>query len=32
MKRPWLTRAVEAVTNPWMGKSVVLYFDRSEKH
>jgi hypothetical protein len=32
MKRPWLTRAIEAVTNPWMGKSVVLYFDRSEKH
>ena len=32
IKRPWLTRAIEAVTNPWMGKSVVLYFDRSEKH
>ncbi|MEK9934583.1 MAG: SAM-dependent methyltransferase, partial [Luminiphilus sp.] len=32
MKRPWLTRAIEAVTNPWMGKSVVLYFDRLETH
>jgi len=26
MDRPWLTRALEAVLNPIMGKSVVLYF------
>lgn len=28
MKRPWLTRALEAVASPLMGKSVVMYFDR----
>jgi SAM-dependent methyltransferase len=27
MKRPWLTRAAEAVTAPVMGKSLVMYFD-----
>jgi hypothetical protein len=26
MDRPWLTRALETVLNPLMGKSVVLYF------
>jgi len=26
MDKPWLTRALEAVLNPFMGKSVVLYF------
>lgn len=28
MKRPLLTRLLDAVMNPWMGKSVALYFDR----
>lgn len=28
MKRPWATRALEAVASPLMGKSVVLYFDK----
>ena len=31
MQRPWVTRALEAVLNPWLGKSVVLYFDRSDR-
>ncbi len=26
MKRPWLTRALDRITSPWMGKSVCLYF------
>jgi SAM-dependent methyltransferase len=26
MKRPWVTRALEALLNPIMGKSLVLYF------
>jgi len=29
MKRPLLTRTLDALMNPWMGKSVALYFDRS---
>ncbi len=29
MERPWLTRALSAVADPLMGKSVVLYFDRT---
>jgi len=28
MNRPWLTRALDAVLNPLMGKSVVLYFTK----
>ena len=28
MSRPWLTRAVDALLNPVMGKSVVLYFTK----
>lgn len=27
MKKPWLTRALDAVISPVMGKSLVLYFD-----
>ena len=30
MKRPLLTRALDALMNPWMGKSVALYFKRSD--
>jgi hypothetical protein len=30
MKRPLLTRLLDAVMNPWMGKSVALYFDRQQ--
>ena len=26
MERPWLTRTVERILNPLMGKSVVMYF------
>lgn len=29
MRRPWLTRTVERLLNPLLGKSVVLYFIRS---
>lgn len=29
MERPSLTKMLDAVMNPWMGKSVALYFDRS---
>lgn len=29
MKRPWLTRALEAIAAPVMGKSVALYFRKS---
>jgi SAM-dependent methyltransferase len=29
MKRPWLTRTVERLLDPVMGKSVVLYFDKA---
>jgi len=29
MKRPWLTRALEWMLNPVMGKSVVMYFERA---
>lgn len=28
LKAPWLTRALERVLNPWLGKSVVMYFRR----
>ncbi len=28
MKKPWLTRALEKLLNPIMGKSVVMYFKR----
>lgn len=31
MKRPWLSRALDAIISPFMGKSLVLYFDGSEK-
>ncbi|MEQ8859609.1 MAG: class I SAM-dependent methyltransferase [Pseudomonadales bacterium] len=31
MQRPWLTRLLEALLNPLMGKSVVLYFTRSNE-
>ncbi len=27
MKKPWLTRGLDAMLNPLMGKSLVLYFD-----
>ena len=30
MRRPWLTRAIDAVLNPFMGKSVVMYFSKPE--
>lgn len=29
LKRPWLTRAVEAAVNPLIGKSLVLYFRKA---
>jgi hypothetical protein len=28
MKRPWITRAIDTLLNPVMGKSVVLYFSK----
>ena len=28
MKRPWVTRAIDALLNPVMGKSIVLYFSK----
>jgi len=28
LKAPWLTRSLERLLNPWLGKSVVLYFRR----
>jgi hypothetical protein len=28
MKRPWITRAIDALLNPIMGKSIVLYFTK----
>jgi len=28
LKRPWLTRALEKIADPLMGKSVVFYFDK----
>ena len=31
MKRPWLSRTLDAIISPFMGKSLVLYFDGSEK-
>lgn len=30
MRRPWLTRAIESVLNPFMGKSVVMYFSKPQ--
>ncbi|MEQ8516796.1 MAG: class I SAM-dependent methyltransferase [Chromatocurvus sp.] len=27
-ERPWITRALERLLDPWMGKSVVMYFRR----
>lgn len=30
MKRPWLTRALDRITSPIMGKSVVLYFKEGQ--
>ena len=32
MKRPWITRAVDALLNPFMGKSIVLYFTKPTIH
>ena len=29
MDRPWLTRALEAITAPLMGKSVAIYFRKA---
>ena len=29
MQRPWVTRMIETVLNPVMGKSTVLYFERT---
>lgn len=31
MKKPWLSRAIDAVISPFMGKSLVLYFDGGEQ-
>jgi SAM-dependent methyltransferase len=28
MKRPWLTRAIDGLLNPFMGKSIILYFTK----
>ena len=28
MKQPWVTRAIDTLLNPIMGKSVVLYFTK----
>jgi hypothetical protein len=30
MSRPWLTRTAESLLNPLIGKSVALYFRKSE--
>ena len=30
MKRPWITRALDAITSPFMGKSLVMYFEEGE--
>ena len=30
MKRPWITRALDAVLSPFMGKSLVLYFQEKD--
>lgn len=30
MERPWLTRTLETLLNPLMGKSVVMYFQKQE--
>lgn len=30
MKKPWITRALDTIISPVMGKSLVLYFDGSE--
>ncbi len=30
LKRPWLTRSLDALANPIMGKSVVMHFRRAE--
>lgn len=30
MKKPWLTRGLDAVVSPFMGKSLVLYFDAAK--
>lgn len=30
MKRPWLTSFIDRLTNPWMGKSVVLYYRKQD--
>jgi SAM-dependent methyltransferase len=30
MSRPWLTRTAESVLNPFIGKSVALYFEKPE--
>jgi len=31
MARPWITRALERALNPWLGKSVALYFRRCNR-
>ena len=28
MKQPWVTRAIDALLNPVMGKSIVMYFSK----
>ena len=28
MKKPWLTRAIDGLLNPFMGKSIILYFTK----
>ena len=28
MKKPWLTRAIDVLLNPFMGKSIILYFTK----
>jgi hypothetical protein len=30
MSRPWVTRTAESVLNPFIGKSVALYFEKPE--
>jgi hypothetical protein len=30
MRRPWMTRTLDALLNPIMGKSVVLYFTKQD--
>jgi SAM-dependent methyltransferase len=31
MKSPWVTRTIDRLCNPWMGKSVVLYYRKQDE-